>query len=295
MKKFLTLLSAAFIAVVSLATVASADEYKPTVALDVVAVLPNGNAIVNAAINVEKDFDFVNSGNEYYDFVNGTAITAWQIDLNANEEIFAQGSAQVIGNYGFDFSKVLTSKDKVVTLGTAIVALKDAYKAKTVAELNALNFAEVKFAAFTVSTWKDAMDAKKAETIVSVTEYRSDGLGESIKFDLSATRIGTYVPGGEGDDEDEPTDFGDYTLTAKKPAADAWKEATGKNAVYWGVKFDEGKFADYSKAVFTAGEDSKELTFWTEDDFVINGEVEFAVYVIADQSILDVVDVAISK
>lgn len=277
MKKFLTLLSAALISVVSFATVASAEDvYKPTVALDVTNVLPNGNAIITATLDVAKDLDFNNQG-DGYDWVNGSGITSWQINMALDENIFKKDSAIVTGTYSLDFTKVKASKNGVVTIGTANIGLQDAYKGKTKAELNALKFASVTNAVFEITTWVDCFDVMDSSTITSQINYRSDEANGAIGVDLSATRIGTYV-------DAPPAPTASVAISAAKKTTDANWIAENGNTMFWGVDFANGGFNGTAVAKIFSDAKERELTIATPADTAINGEASFGVFVIVGDS-----------
>lgn len=283
MKKFITLLSAAFIAVASLATVASAapiteDVFKPTIEADITKLNKNGDkATVTFKVNVESDLDLYCEDDYWYGF----GMRSWQIDIDTNNDIFVDDVVKV-GSAVNDLKSVLVSEDGAVVI-TKAIALKPEYQGKDVAVLNALPFGEVTYAEFIISSWDEADDFSQE---VTQTKYRSDDDGDFV-IDLSVTRVGTYVD--EPVTPPAPPADPDFVLTEKTDADAAWEAETGKNAVYWGVKFAEGKFNNYSKVVFKAGEETRERVFKAGDGFVVNGEVEFAIVVIADEAITNVV------
>lgn len=266
MKKFLTLLSAALISVVSFATVASAeDAYKPTVALDVTRVMA-GRAIVTATVELDKDLDFVNEGDDSFYFVTGTGMTSWQVDMNLDSEIFSVEKSSIAGGYMGEFKNVKISNGKKVTVGTATIVLNDAYKAKTADELNALKFADVTNAIVGFTTWKEAFEPGE---LISELTYSCDGNGD-FDIDLSATRIGTYV--------DEP-------VTPPAPEYDfgtAGNEFEGKASKYWTVNYEAGEFTGTDVIELSDGETTKSINVTTAEGFDIGGAVSFYVYVIGN-------------
>lgn len=272
MKKFLTLLSAAFIAVASLATVASAapiaeDTFKPTIALDITKTV-SGRAVITATADLSKELDLRNDGDAETWIATGFGLTGWQVDLDLNTDIFTDASKSIAGSYLGAFANAKVSTDGVVTIGTATIKLTDAYKTMSVEDLNKLAFADVTYAELIVTEWNEGFEAAE---MVSETKWRSDSAGD-YPIDLSVTRVGV------GADIEEPT----WT------AADAsWAAPAGKKAIWWGFKFEDGSFGGHQFITVTDGAEvptTKTVGIGAAEDFDIDGDVEFAVAVILDEA-----------
>lgn len=278
MKKFITLLSAALVAVASLATVASAapiaeDTFKPTAALDIVD-LDEGAAVIALSFEVEEDLGLTNVGSKYVPKYTGYAFTAWQMDIDFNEEILDIDNAilyaPVAGTYNGDFTLALGSEDKIVDMGIAVIPVQAAYADKTAEELNELDFAEITNVVCEITQWEAASAAKNFTT---QTKYRTDGAGD-------------YVPGSRvGVEADEP-------VTPPAPEYDfgtAGNEFEGKASKYWTVNYEAGEFTGTDVIELSDGETTKSINVTTAEGFSIGGAVSFYVYVIGN----DIADVYI--
>lgn len=280
MKKFITLLSAAFIAVASLATVASAapmttDTYEPKAVLDIVA-LDEGAAVVQIGFEVNEDLGLTNVGSKYVPKYTGYAFTAWQIDIDFNKEILNADEAYVFnpvaGSYNGDFTLALGSTDKLVDMGIAVIPVQAAYADLTAEELNKLDFATVTYAEAEITNWNEATAAKN---FLTQTSYRSDGKGD---FPV-ASRIGV----------DAPVD----TKTWKENVSWSDPDDANKTAIWWGFDIAAETFGDHQFVTVTDGADvpkTKTVGIGLADGYEVSGEgnVSFAVAVILDKA--DVTD-----
>lgn len=279
MKKFLSLLSAAAIAVTSFATVASAamteDNFKPEWVVKVDHV-EDGYAVIEVGVEVDTDLATSKTGAKY----NGQAITSAELRLDFDETIFDStdiAGDPIIGGadynavedfYYVSFSwanaiaNVVKTEDKYVTFGYFWALLND--DTMTADEINALDFATPELAIIEIGNWENVAAAK-----ADITKYRSDGNGN---FDVAVT-IGTEVP---------PVVPGVEIAAAKKTTDANWIAEYG-NTMFWGVDFVNGGFNGSAVAKIFSADKERELNIVSEDAD-INGDASFGVFVIVGDS-----------
>lgn len=286
MKKFLSLLSAAAIAVTSFATVASAamteDNFKPEWVVKVDRV-EDGYAVIEVGVEVDKDLATSKSGSKY----TGQAITSAELRLDFDADLFDPsdiGGDPVIGGadynavedfYYVSFSwanaiaNVVKTEDKYVTFGYFWALLNDADM--TADEINALDFATEELAIIEIGDWQKVSAAK-----ADITSYRSDGNGNfPVTVAIGEEPVTPPTP---------PAPTASVAITAAKKTTDANWIAENGNTMFWGVDFANGGFNGTAVAKIFSNDKERELTIATPADTAINGEASFGVFVIVGDS-----------
>lgn len=284
MKKFLSLLSAAAIAVTSFATVASAamteDNFKPEWVIKVDRV-EDGYAVVNVSIEVDTELALAKSGAKY----TGQAITMTDLLLDFDTEIF--DASDIAGDAAFgtmDYNAVtdnyyasflwnndvnLAKQGTVINHGDFWALLNDPNM--TAEELNAMDFATVEYAGLQIGDWQK-VSGNKAD----ITSYRSDANGD---YDCAYT-VGTepVTP------PTPPAPTASVAIKGAYKTTDANWIAEKGNTMFWGVDFANGGFNGTAVAKIFSDAKERELTIATPADAEINGEASFGVFVIVGDS-----------
>lgn len=279
MKKLLTLLSAALVAVASLATVASADAISPSFAIEISDV-SEGYAIADILVEADTELALTKAGPRY----TGFAVTEMQGNFNFNSDLFVldpieeaipeSGKAtvsynNVTGNFvaantwGGNINNVITTTDNKVSVGCVWLLLKD--DSMTADDLNKLNIAEVSFAKIIVGEWKN----ETGTAVKLFTTYATDGTGSED----CGVRVG--IPA------EEPK-AGVEIAAAKKTTDANWIAEYG-NTMFWGVDFVNGGFNGSAVAKIFSADKERELNIVSEDAD-INGDASFGVFVIVGDS-----------